>query len=228
MENKRHIGRPNKATTLVPDRSVQDRARVILAYHQNAQMHYGKASTYAILCGLELAAAQDQSDDHNYNLIIERVGLKERQIRLYVEIANNAKTFLTAKKVEKVVELLEASPSELEPKKLKLLTESVEELTQGRSINDLVQSWRPEKENEPSAPETPESKARNQANWKLEAEIHWAKIGREIITGIRMESWTKMGQDKIVVLAQTLEAMIRKVGPVADQINPDWRSELKD
>ncbi len=57
---KRPVGRPAKVTTLVPDRSNGDRAKTANSYHNLSRAAAQDAVAYAVMAGMELAAAKAQ------------------------------------------------------------------------------------------------------------------------------------------------------------------------
>lgn len=69
---KRPVGRPAKVTTLVPERAPADRARVANNYHALSRTAAQDAVSYAVMAGLELAAAKGEMEHGSFQPWIER------------------------------------------------------------------------------------------------------------------------------------------------------------
>lgn len=69
---RRPVGRPAKVTTLVPDRSPADRAKTANSYHSLSRAAAQDAVAYAVMAGMELAAAKAQISHGSFLPWIEK------------------------------------------------------------------------------------------------------------------------------------------------------------
>jgi hypothetical protein len=231
-DNKRHIGRPNKATELIPKRNLDERLKFIQKYHEGAQYAYGQAATYAILAGLELAALRDEVQTNEaYRTKLDEMGMDYKTAQKYVVISDLAKSQLTAGRVQKAVEMLESRPSDLRPKERELLMESVTQLTQGHSINELWGEWtKTPEEAEADQEPMPRMSAEDQIALQKrciskEVEKLYLKIDTRLV---KKRIWSQLSQNEIIVLALMIDKLNTMLVASADQLNPKWRTALKD
>ena len=228
MMEKRHIGRPNKAVGLVPKRTKNDRIDFIMAYQAKAQLAYNQAATYAILIGLELEAARDCDTPKDFQLIVDACDLTEATLWKYMQLASRAKTMLTPEKVQEITAMLYMQPSALEPKKVRLLTESIQQLTDNRSINDLFSSWRLAPKSGEAAPAPSQMTAEDlAAKEKNEYQMETIKLAKEVQNRfLRKQIWTRCDGETIINVAIIMTQLTEDLAKVADTLDPEWRKDV--
>jgi len=149
----RPVGRPPKIATLVPSRTLAERARLVNEFHNRALEHYGRASCNALLCGLELMAARLVIHHGEWLPWIEKnCEFEKTAVYKYIAIAEASLPTLQ----KRYPELLEyaggMAPSQLKAADRKQLVAAVREWTAGKTIQELQLELHLNERKEPGTP----------------------------------------------------------------------------
>jgi hypothetical protein len=132
---KRQVGRPAKVLSMIPQRSLSDRAAKVNEYHNSAAAAYAQASYFAVLCGLELLAARAQVHHGEWlPWIAANCEFNERTAQRYISIAELAMPRLQGGQPAAYIDV---APSQMSATDRKALVKSVADLTEGKSIREL-------------------------------------------------------------------------------------------
>jgi hypothetical protein len=134
-QEKRQVGRPAKVLSMIPKRSLAERAAKANQYHNSAAAAYAQASYFAVMCGLELLAAKAQCQHGEWIPWVEaNCEFTDRAASKYMSIAELAMPRLQG---GQPAALIDVAPSQMPAADRKALVKSVADLTEGKSIREL-------------------------------------------------------------------------------------------
>lgn len=135
---RKAVGRPRKISTLVPARTLPERAAMVNHYHNSAAAAYAQAGYYAIYCGLELMAAQETVEHGEWIAWIDaNCEFEERTARKYMALANGAMERLRDRMGVFGGLVGDVAPSLMKPEARRKLTAAVAVLADGKTIHEL-------------------------------------------------------------------------------------------
>ena len=137
VEVVRRPGRPSKVATLVPDRTLSERAAAVNWHHHAALATAAQAAMHAVLAGLELLAAQEEVEHGGWLAWVEaNCECTARTSQKYMLLADRVKGRMVAGG-EGGRLLLEAAPSDLTAEDRDRLLSSVAGFVDGATLTEL-------------------------------------------------------------------------------------------
>jgi hypothetical protein len=215
---KRPVGRPSKLTVMVPQRTLDERARAVNNYHNSAAAAYAQASFYAVLCGLELMAARNSVPHGEWLPWVERNCEFERMTaHRYMALADKALPVIQKRYPDLLNGAAQVAPSLMLADSRKRLISAVSEMTDHRTIQELQLELgiiKPKVEGTPGGANNPYGRAGNPATVLERAELEkalaikeWGDVCRMALTNCQKKSYGHLEKLKVRQVMETLRSV---------------------
>lgn len=216
---KRPVGRPARIMSMVPNRSLNERAKAINDYHYSSEAAYGQACQYAVLCGMELLASKEQVAHGEWIPWVEsNCDFSRMTAQRYMLLADRAIPVIQ-KNYPAFMALAEPiAPSLMNAKSRQLLISAVSEMTDQKTIQELQLELgiiKPKTEGTPGGANNPFGRAGNPATImdrteadRLKANKDWSDVCRIIVTGCHAKNYRHLDKIRLWEVRETMRSVL--------------------
>ena len=209
---KRRIGRPSKAETLLPDRTIEQREKEIIRHHELSGQHLAQSAVHAALAGLELQAAREQIEHGQFTEWVRTsFPFSEDTGQRYMRLAEGIKSMISkTAHVRFLEDVFNAPPSELSDVKREKLVETLAKATEGQSLRQLYLDFGILKEPKRTGGYNGRRDLTPDERLKLKREASlqtWSKLFKGLVSECKHQSWMDLSR----IEQETLHEMLTDI-----------------